>query len=279
VADMYPRWLATGVHVITANKKAGAGPRPLYEACRTALQGGKGAQWYYETTGPGSGLPVLNTLKDMVQSGDKVKKVEGIFSGTVSYLINAVAAGSTLSVALKEAQSLGLCEPDPRDDLSGLDVKRKVVVLSRELGIDLEIADVQCDALMPPELEGWEPDESEGAPTLIEQLCSALEPFDSALTDRVAAAEADEMILTPLCTVDVEAAEASILLTPLPRGNRLTLAVENDNIISITSERYSPQPLVIQGPGAGAEITASGLFADLLGLSRTLVEWTIPKIE
>lgn len=276
VADMYPRWLSTGVHVITANKKAGSGPKELYAAVRTAQEG---AQWYYETTGPGSGLPVLTTIKDMVQSGDPVQKVEGIFSGTVSYLINAVAAGTPLSAALKSADALGMLEPDPRDDLTGLDVKRKMVVLGRELGLDMEISDVQCEELLPAELADWAPDTSDGALPLVDQLVAVLEPYDSQLGGKLAAAVADSMTLTPLCTVDVASGVASMALTPLPPDNRMTRAVDNDNIIAITSGRYSPQPLVIQGPGAGADITASGLFADLLHLSRTLVEWTIPKIE
>lgn len=276
VADMYPRWLATGIHVITANKKAGSGPKELYSACRSAQEG---AQWYYETTGPGSGLPVLTTIKDMVQSGDPVQKVEGIFSGTVSYLINQIGGGTPLSAALKEAYSLGLCEPDPRDDLTGIDVKRKVVVLARELGLEMEMEQVECEELLPPELADWQPDESEGAPPLIDQLCAALAPYDLRMDERVAAANAEGEVLTPVSAVDVKSGSASCLLKALPRGDRLTRAVGSDNIISITSGRYSPQPLLIQGPGAGAEITASGLFADLLSLSRTLVEWTIPRIE
>ena len=120
---------------------------------------------------------------------------------------------------------------------------------------------------------------SEGAAPIIEQLCAALEPFDSIMTERVAEATKEDLVLTPRGLVDVEARKASFLFTPLPRDDRLTRAIGNDNIIAITSARYSPQPLVIQGPGAGADITAAGLFADLLGLSRTLVEWTIPKMD
>lgn len=122
IADMYPNWLTLGIHVITANKKAGSGPMELYEKCRKAR---KSAQWYYETTGPGSGLPVLTTLRDMLQSGDRVYKVEGIFSGTMSFLVNSVASGVPLSASLLLAHKLGLCEPDARDDLIGLDTRRK----------------------------------------------------------------------------------------------------------------------------------------------------------
>jgi len=276
VADMYPRFMASGINVITANKKAGAGPAELYESCKKSQ---KLAQWYYETTGPGSGLPVLSTIKDMMQSGDSVRCVEGIFSGTLSSLVNSVAAGTPLSEALRKAHRDGLCEPDPRDDLTGLDVRRKVVVLARELGFQMEMSDVECEPLLPEELQAWEPQTGDDAPPLIEQLVEALKPYDQRFADKVAAAGADNKVLTPLAVVDVESKSASFRLTPLEKTNRLTLATENDNIISITSSRYSPQPLIVQGPGAGADITASGLFADLLHLSRTLVEWTIPQIE
>jgi len=276
VADMYPRWLALGIHVITANKKAGSGPAELYEDCRKAQSS---SQWYYETTGPGSGLPVLGTLKDMLQSGDTIYKVEGIFSGTMSYLLNSVKEGVPLSAALAKAHALGLCEPDPRDDLTGLDVKRKIVVLARELGLSLELTDVESEQLMPPELSDWQYDASEGAPPLIEQLSKALEPYDERIATKVADAGAEGEVLVPLGKVDVQTGTASITLSALPTTDRLTRAEATDNIISISSMRYSPQPLVIQGPGAGCDITASGLFGDLLALSRTLVEWTIPKIE
>jgi len=184
-----------------------------------------------------------------------------------------------LSAALAKAHALGLCEPDPRDDLTGLDVKRKIVVLARELGLSLELTDVESEQLMPPELSDWQYDASEGAPPLIEQLSKALEPYDERIATKVADAGAEGEVLVPLGKVDVQTGTASITLSALPTTDRLTRAEATDNIISISSMRYSPQPLVIQGPGAGCDITASGLFGDLLALSRTLVEWTIPKIE
>ncbi|KAL3911567.1 MAG: hypothetical protein SGPRY_008645, partial [Prymnesium sp.] len=164
----------------------------LYNACRDAAAV-KGAQWYYETTGPGSGLPVISTLKDMIQSGDDLDRVEGIFSGTASYLVNS-------------ASELGLCEPDPRDDLTGLDVKRKLVVLARELGLPMEIDDVESDTLMPPELESWEPDTTA---SLLDQLCSALEPYESRISERVEAAKAEGKLLVPVGCVDVKVSTTS----------------------------------------------------------------------
>uniref|UniRef100_A0A7S0L1V1 ACT domain-containing protein n=1 Tax=Coccolithus braarudii TaxID=221442 RepID=A0A7S0L1V1_9EUKA len=277
VASFYPRLLSLGINVITANKKAGAGPMELYDDC--VRQTGASAQWYYETTGPGSGLPVLSTLKDMMQSGDRVSKVQGVFSGTISYITNALADGVPLSEALQQAAALGLCEPDPRDDLAGLDVRRKVVVLARELGLRLELADVPCDSLIPEGLIDWAPDNSEGTISVAAQLAEALRPYDAEVSERFAVARAEGLELVHLGTVDVSSGEASVHLTQLPKDDPLARCVANENVVAITSQRYSPRPMLLQGPGAGAEITASGLFADLLHLSRTLVEWTIPKIE
>jgi aspartokinase/homoserine dehydrogenase 1 len=277
VAAFYPRLLSLGINVITANKKAGAGPMSLYDEC--VRQTGANAQWHYETTGPGSGLPVLSTLKDMMQSGDRVSAVQGVFSGTISYITNSLADGVPLSAALEQAAQLGLCEPDPRDDLAGLDVRRKVVVLARELGLRIEVDDVPCDSLIPESLSDWAPDSSEGAPSVASQLAAVLRPFDAEVSERFAAARADGFELVHLGTVDVESGESSVRLTRLPANHQLARCVANENVVAITSQRYSPRPMVLQGPGAGAEITASGLFADLLHLSRTLVEWTIPKIE
>merc|ERR1711871_1716728 len=155
----YPTWLSKGIHVVTANKLAGSGSIELYEACKRAAS--TRSQWYYETTGPGSGMPVLNTLKLMRQSGDRVYKVQGIFSGTCNYLIKAVLDGTPLSEALLKAVDLGLCEPDPRDDLNGVDCARKVAVLARELGHMIETADIPCNPLMPEALRSWAPNTSD----------------------------------------------------------------------------------------------------------------------
>ena len=243
---------------------------------------GARAQWLYETTGPGSGLPVLTTLKDMVQSGDKVHSVRGVFSGSITYLLNAVERGTKLSDAVRAAAREGLTEPDPRDDLTGLDVCRKVVVLARELGLAIELDDVHVDSLLPPELDGWTPDGAAGAPPVGEQLADALVPYDDAMAAKIGALldhEGARRSAVQLCSVDVQTGRASVSIVSLdPAVDRVATCEANENLVEITTERYSPRPMVLQGPGAGAQITASGLFADLLHLSRTLVEWNIPQI-
>ena len=271
VAEYYARWMALGIHVITANKKAGSGNLELYNECKQLSK--TRAQWYYETTGPGSGMPVISTLKDMQQSGDTVYTVKGIFSGSVSFILNEVQQGSLFSDALQKACDDGLCEPDPRDDLLGTDVRRKVVVLARELGLPIELADVECDSLLPEGLASWVPDTSEGAPSVSAQLVEALKPYDVELRERLGGMALDGMVPVQLCEVDMEARSAKIKIEALPESDRIARCEANENIIEIATARYSPRSMVMQGPGAGAQITASGLFADLLHLSRTLVEW------
>ena len=278
VADYYARWLGLGIHVVTANKKAGSGAPDHYKECRRLAQ--SRARWSHKSTGPGSGLPVLSVLKDMTQSGDIVKSVAGIFSGTNSYILNAMREGKTMSAALESAIADGLAEPDPRDDLNGYDVRRKVVVLARELGLEINLDDVQWeDTLLPAALADWTPDTAAGSPKLGLQLVEALKPYDDEISARVTALMADGKTPVQLCAVDVEAGTATIALEQVDSDSRLARCSANENIVEIYSRRYCDSPMVLQGPGAGAGITASGLFADLLHLSRTLVEWTIPIID
>lgn len=216
----------------------------------------------------------------MTQSGDSITSVSGIFSGTSSFILNEMRAGKPLSAALAEAVATGLCEPDPREDLNGGDVRRKIVVLARELGLDIGLDDVTWESsLLPPALAEWSPpDTSEGAPDFAHQLVEALRPYDDEISSRVAALAGDGQKVVQLCTVDVRKGGATVELVPVDASSRLANVLANENIVQIFSRRYCDSPMVLQGPGAGAGITASGLFADLLHLSRTLVEWNIPKI-
>jgi len=276
VADHYPCWLSRGVHVIATNKKAGSGPAALYNRAKQASLDSS-AQWLYETTAPGSGLPLLATLKDMTQSGDVVESVSGRFSASISFIFSQMREGVPLSRALAAAAAKGLCEPDARDDLNGVDNVRTLVVLGRELGLELEVEDVECESLLPVELREWAPDTAAGAAPLVEQLCAALEPFDEAAAKRVAEMLAGDKVPVQLSTVDVGTGKASVkAFAAVPADDRIARCAGGDIVVEIFSRRYSESPMVLQGPGAGLKITAAGLFADLLRLSRSLVEFTMP---
>ena len=275
VANKYPEWLSRGIHVVTTNKKAGAGPADLYNRAKQA-QLSSNTQWLYETTAPGSGLPLLAMLKDMTLSGDVVKRVSGRFSGTISFISSQLQEGVPLSQALAAAAAKGYCEPDPRDDLNGVDNVRTLVVLGRDLGLELEVGDVECESLLPPELNDWEPDTSEGAPSLVAQLCKELEPYDARTAERIKAMQADGHVACQLSTLDVETGKASVkAFAPIPRDDRVALCQQGEIIVEITSRRYDDVPMVLSGPGAGLKVTAAGIFADLLHLSRSLVEFSI----
>jgi aspartokinase/homoserine dehydrogenase 1 len=289
VSDYYAKWMRSGIHVITANKKAGSGGLQRYDECRDAQR--SAAQWYYETTGPGSGLPVLTTLKDMTQSGDTVHRVRGTFSGSMSYLLTELDKGVPLSKAVEGASAENLLEPDPREDLEGTDVRRKVVVLARELGQRLEMDDVVCESLLPDPLKDWEPDTSAGAAPLHAQFVEALKPYDEEVAARIKALAKPDHVVVQLSVVDLKdgANKAEVRLEAVPSCHADGVTsfaprprTSSENIVEITTARYSPaagsDSMILRGPGAGAATTASGLFADLLKLSRTLVEWNIPKI-
>ncbi|HEX8691056.1 MAG TPA: bifunctional aspartate kinase/homoserine dehydrogenase I [Longimicrobium sp.] len=157
LARRYGEWLSRGVHVVTPNKRANTLELGYYRELRRT-GGGPGAHYLYETT-VGAGLPIIQTLRDLIATGDEVLRVEGVLSGTLSYLFNAFDGVRPFSELVAEARRQGFTEPDPRDDLSGVDVARKVVILAREMGLELDLADVELQGLVPPELEGGSVDD------------------------------------------------------------------------------------------------------------------------
>jgi len=203
--------------------------------------------------------------------------VSGLFSGPLSYVFAALREGVPFSQAVREAADQGLCEPDPRDDLNGIDVTRQLVVLGRELGLRLEVDDVECESLLPEALADWEPDTSDGAAPLLEQLCDALQPFDDEMASRVAGMREVGLVPVQLSTVDVRTGKATVqAFAGRPETDRVARCQANEIVVEIASRRYDLCPMVLQGPGAGVQITAAGLFSDLLKVSRSTVEWTIP---
>ena len=151
VARHYADWLKAGIHVVTPNKKANSGPLDYYESLKSARKAGSSSYLYEATVG--AGLPVISTLRDLRETGDKISSVEGIFSGTLAYLFNVYDGKKPFSEIVKDAKAKGYTEPDPRDDLSGTDFVRKVIILGREMGLKLEMKDVQVESLIPPGLE------------------------------------------------------------------------------------------------------------------------------
>ncbi|WAC64401.1 bifunctional aspartate kinase/homoserine dehydrogenase I [Pseudoxanthomonas sp. SL93] len=251
VADRYADWLAAGIHVVTPNKQAGAGPLARYHAIRESAAT-SGARFRYEAT-VGAGLPVISTLRDLVDTGDSVVSVEGIFSGTLAWLFNRFDGSVPFSQLVTEARGLGYTEPDPRDDLSGTDVARKLVILGREAGRELALDDVQVESLVPASLRE----------ASVEDFMARLGEVDAAFSERLAKARAAGNVLRYVARLDAEG-KASVGLVEVPLAHAFANLRLTDNIVQFSTRRYCDNPLIVQGPGAGPEVTAAGVFADVL---------------
>ena len=257
VAAHYPAWLAAGIHIVTPNKQAGAGPLDRYRAIRRAAATGS-ARFRYEAT-VGAGLPVITTLRDLLDTGDEILAVEGIFSGTLAWLFNSYDGSTPFSQLVRRARDLGYTEPDPRDDLSGIDVARKLVILAREAGWELSLHDITVENLVPQSLQ---------APAL-EQFMAQLDQLDAAMAERFAAARTRGCVLRYVASLK-RGGSASVGLIELPRDHAFANIRLTDNIVQFSTKRYCDNPLVVQGPGAGPEVTAAGVFADVLRVAAAL---------
>lgn len=245
----YADWLARGIHVITPNKQAGSGPLARYKQVRDTRNPGL---FKYEST-VGAGLPVITTLRDLIDTGDEVLSIAGIFSGTLAYLFNRYDGSVPFSALVRQAKELGYTEPDPRDDLSGLDVARKLVILARERGDAMTLEQVALESLVPEALRGVSRDE----------FLARLSELDGPLDERFQAAKARGEVLRYVARLGGPM-EASVGLVALPADHAFAHIRLTDNIVQFTTDRYRANPLVVQGPGAGPEVTAAGVFADLL---------------
>jgi aspartokinase/homoserine dehydrogenase 1 len=252
VAARYPRWLARGIHVVTPNKRASSGDRSLVEAIGEARRQ-SGAHYLYEAT-VGAGLPVVQTLRELCETGDEVHRVEGILSGTLSFLFNVWDGERPFSSVLLDARQQGFTEPDPRDDLSGMDVGRKLIILAREMGLPLSIEDVALESLVPASLQ---------ACALDEFLARATE-LDGAMSARYQAAAGRGRVLRYIGALDAAARTATVGLVEIERSHPFANINLTDNVVRYLTARYDRNPLVVQGPGAGPAVTAAGVFADLL---------------
>ncbi len=255
VADQYAPWLSRGIHVVTPNKRAGAGPLDRWRAIGAAR---RRALYLGEAT-VGAGLPVIKTLQDLMHTGDTVRSVDGVLSGTLSFIFNTLEPGAPFSAAVREARRLGYTEPDPREDLSGTDFARKLVVLAREMGRDVSLADVVVEDLAP------------GLPFAapLEELLRGLAPIDEQIAKKQKEAQARGSVLRYAGSIP-ESGAPRVGLRVVPATHPFARLTGTDNIVAFTTTRYDAQPLLVQGPGAGPEVTAGGVFADLLRLAAHL---------
>jgi bifunctional aspartokinase / homoserine dehydrogenase 1 len=252
IADQYPRWLGKGIHIATPNKKANSGALDLYTRVMESRRAA-GSHYLYEAT-VGAGLPIIVTLRDLRETGDEVKRIEGIFSGTLAYLFNVWDGSQPFSAVVRDAKAKGFTEPDPRDDLSGMDVARKLVILAREMGLKLELGDVALEGLIPAPLATCPPDE----------FMTRLDELDAPMLTRLQSAQQAGRVLRYVAALDAATRKASVGLVELERSHPFANINLTDNIVQFVTSRYHQNPLVVQGPGAGPAVTAGGVFADLL---------------
>jgi bifunctional aspartokinase / homoserine dehydrogenase 1 len=263
MADVYTAAFARGIHVVTANKKPLTGPSrersTLFEAARKAHRSLR-----YETT-VGASLPVVETLRNLVRTGDRVFRIEGSLSGTLGYLSCEVTKGAKLSSAVREAHARGYTEPHPREDLAGLDVARKALILARELGLVMDLADITVVPFVPSHLLDHDD---------LPSFFAALEGHDEAFDERIREHRRGGRSLRYLATIERswegQGERAKVTVGPSFVGEdhpaaRLRGAGAQ---ITFTTERYADHPLVVQGSGAGGAVTAAGVLADVLALSH-----------
>ena len=239
--EHYESWLSRGINIITPNKKSNAGPFTSYRSLRETAR--KHQRYFLYETNVGAGLPIIHTLRGLIETGDQIVKIEGVLSGTLSYIFNSLAGTRTFSEIVREAHALGYTEPDPREDLSGIDVARKLIILAREMGLEVEMDAVQVESLVGKS--------------------------DDAIAALLDSSRSKGQVLRYVGTIDSDGT-MSAGLRAYPLEHPFANLSGSDNIVSFQTARYNTQPMIIRGPGAGPEVTAAGVFADLLRLASFL---------
>lgn len=254
IAAEHAHWLARGIHVVTANKLGNG--TTLARARRIGGIVAAGSVRYGDSATVGAGLPLLSSIRALVAGGDHVHAIEGVLSGSLAWLFHRFDGGQPFSACVREAAAAGYTEPDPRIDLSGEDVRRKLLILARAAGVALEPEQVEVESLLPPTL----------AALPAAQVDAALAQLDAPLAARLQQARGQGLSLCFVARLDGHG--ASVGLRALPADHPLAGGRGTDNRVAIRSDRYRGQPLLIQGPGAGADVTAAALLDDVLGIAR-----------
>ena len=247
--------LDNSVSIVTPNKVANSSELAVYKQLnQTAFK--RGVSFLYETN-VGAGLPVISTLQDLINSGDEILKIEGVFSGSLSFIFNTFDGSASFKDVVLMAKENGFTEPDPRDDLNGMDVARKILILAREAGCEIEPEDVSINNILP---------QSCIDASSVEDFFVELEKHDQVFVDLLKGAQEKGEKLRFVASLQDGKAEVS--LKSFAADHPLFGLNGSDNMISFVTKRYEKNPLVIKGPGAGAEVTAAGVFADIIKTSN-----------
>ena len=262
VADAYPLFLQDGISVVTPNKKGFSGKYELWRNIFIPTPNQPRRGLVYHESSVGAGLPIISTLNDLIATGDKVLKIEGVFSGTMSFLFNTFApttggsGGKKWSDIVSEAKAAGFTEPDPRDDLNGVDVARKLVILARLCGLEITGVDAfPVESLIPRELANV----ASG-----DEFMKRLPEFDGQMEEIKKKAEAAGKVVRFVGSIDVPGRKLKVGLENFDKGRAIAGLKGSDNLVAFHTERYGAQPLVVQGAGAGGAVTAMGVTADFI---------------
>lgn len=255
LAGHHADWLQRGCHVVTANKAANGSSLEAWRELESAQRSGQTR--YGDAATVGAGLPIIATMRRLHACGDALLTLEGVFSGSLGWLFSTYDGSEPFSHLLRRARELGYSEPDPRTDLSGQDVARKLLILARSAGFHLDSDEVAVENLVPEPLRELEP----------EAFLAAAHVLDGPLATRHAEARSRGGVLRYLARLDRQG-QARVGLAEVAAGHPAAGLHGTDNQFALTTTRYHAQPLVIQGPGAGAEVTAQALLGDILALSR-----------
>ncbi|KAL7498341.1 hypothetical protein ACHAWT_009389 [Skeletonema menzelii] len=267
VADYYAQWLNSGANVISPGRRAGAGPMERYNEIREAVTSNS-VEWQYESS-VGSALPIISTLRDLLQTGDDVQLLRGCLSGTMAYVFRTMDESTPFSEAVRQAMEKDFAENNIREDLSGVDAARKVVVLARELGMNVSVEDVVVESLLPDEIRNKEytGTKEDVNAAILEDLKSLDEP----MLKRWKAELDNGRLLRYKFYIDVATGICQCKLEGVDNTDTLYRLRDNENLIAFETSRYTTSPLIVKGAAAGPELAAAGMFADLLRMGRGFI--------
>ena len=265
VSQYYERWLSSGINIISPNRKLAAGPLKDYRRVSQAQRDNQ-VNWLYESS-VGSALPILTTLRDLQETGDNVIKVRGSLSGTLAYVFNTMSEDVSFSEALAQANEKNYAEADMREDLSGMDMARKVVILARRLGHEIEVGDCEVESLIPLEIVEKDYSNLEGR-SLNEAILEDIKTLDAPMLERWRAAQAKGCNVRYSFEIDAATGKSKVTLSDVEKTSPLFRLRFNENLVAFETERYTSSPLIVKGAAAGPQLAAAGIFADLLRLTR-----------